>query len=373
MKKKQYHYLKPQSKNARWLLILLPILILIMSSLVYAFGRNNILDTDEKTSCAIPTINKSDRVSTIFEWRDVTQLSASEMADSIVLAKNIGINTINLNVDRYIEISELKDVTQKNIKANEFNNSVSEYLRIANQNNIKVNALAGGTQWSTKDHWYLNELIIKSVYEFNIVHLDKFKGIEFDVEPYATKEFKNNPSETLTEFIDYVAKAYDSTDATFKDVAMPLGFSVPFWLDENGDGIKQIKINGVSLYPIQHLIEIVNSHKGTLTIMAYRNALDGKDGIYSHISDEFDYAETKNTNKVLIIGQEIGDVKPDKTTYFSVGYDQAITNINEILAQYGEKKYFAGVAFNDMKSLKSLYSNRKCVEKELITSKDNSL
>lgn len=315
-------------------------------------------------SCTIPTINAGQSRAAVYEWRDISTHSDDQVSTSLSLAKGMGINTVLLNVDRFIEISEIADQSTRDTSSIEYADRLSSYISQANSNGIRVTALAGGPEWYKTDRFYITEKVLDDVQLFNSAHTSKFDGIEFDVEPYTTSEYKDDKELVITKYIQYVDKVLK---ASINDgvQAIPIGFSIPFWLDESDGEIKQIQFNDAKKLPVHHLIDLVKPLGGSITVMAYRNTLGGPDGVYKHAQSEVDYAQKVSAHRSIVIAQETTDIQPDKVTYFGPGYDQAVININAIVSKFSGNKVFKGISINDLESLDKLYSNSICKDESI--------
>ncbi|RBW68705.1 hypothetical protein DS031_15230 [Bacillus taeanensis] len=86
-------------------------------------------------------------------------------------------------------------------------------------------------------------------------------------------------------------------------------------------------------------------------MMAYRNKLDGNNGILALTKNEIDYAEKQKKEIVIAL-----ETKPLEESHLSFagnlkGLDQAINEINNIYSSY---KSFRGIAVHDYNYWKAL-------------------
>lgn len=294
-----------------------------------------------------------------YEWRGVLNLTSDQVSHSIQVASALGVNEIYLDISDYIAIEESLDKSTKIGEKNEYIKKLESYLLKANDKHIRVSVLAGGPKWHQPEYAYLTDMVVDFVSSFNArpYMAVRIVGIELDVEPYVSGDFKGNETESvqkLVEYIDTVSGELEKQNES-KEERINVGFSVPFWLDTI-----TITYNDQTLPAIEKILSIANRDNSTITIMAYRNQLNGEDGVIANVDSELTYAEKLNANDILVIGQEVGDVEPAKTTYFSKGLGYTLSNIEKIYGHFESNNAFLGVAVNDLQSFVLAYDSSTC-------------
>jgi hypothetical protein len=90
--------------------------------------------------------------------------------------------------------------------------------------------------------------------------------------------------------------------------------------------------------------------------MAYRNfashpdPIINADGSIALVSGEFDYARTSGAICGIVIGQEFGEVYPQKVSFWWRGRAAFRQAAGELTQTYGSKPQFRGLSVNDLDS-----------------------
>jgi len=98
-----------------------------------------------------------------------------------------------------------------------------------------------------------------------------------------------------------------------------------------------------------HLIDMLRALPETyVLVMAYRNFTSGPDGSIEHVRSEFDYAGQAGTACGIVVGQELGQVYPEKLSFWWAGRAAFRQAAGEIAEAYGQRPQFRGLSVNDM-------------------------
>jgi hypothetical protein len=89
-------------------------------------------------------------------------------------------------------------------------------------------------------------------------------------------------------------------------------------------------------------------------IMAYRNFTSGPDGSIEHVRSEFDYASQVGAACGIVVGQEFGQVYPEKVSFWWAGRAAFRQAAEEIAAEYGQRPQFRGISVNDMNAYQAV-------------------
>lgn len=272
-----------------------------------------------------------------------------------------GIDTIYMNVGEYVDIYEIADPIERKQRADILNVSVREYLKVATGYGFSVHALAGNVDWGNSSHRYLNDIIVGYVKNFNKDNPEvKFHGVQFDIEPYSQEGFDSKNREAIfRDYLDTVTGIVTSfgknqeEDPQFKEVK--LGFVIPYWFDGETEYSKKILWNGEEKYLFYHILNRVNKiQNGYLVIMAYRNFAEGSGGSIEHSLEEIKFAQQNTPRVGIVIGQETSDVDPERITFFSMGFNSMVDEVNKIGMRYEAFPNLGGFAFNNADSFLSL-------------------
>lgn len=105
------------------------------------------------------------------------------------------------------------------------------FIRRANEHGIKVEALAGQSDWIYEDkHIYIKQWIAAvTQYNASVGAIERFQGFHFDIEPYTLGLWKTNQTWVLERWmatIRFIESEVKSTDRSMK-----LAFDIPFWIN----------------------------------------------------------------------------------------------------------------------------------------------
>jgi hypothetical protein len=324
--------------------VLTVLLILAGALLIRKEFMPNVLGTENVTPPQAPIET--------WLWDSPTHISASDLNVLISNAKANHVTTIYITIDEYIDIYELPDPAVKQTRMAQFNESLKNFIQVAQSNGISVQGLAGAPTWANSTYSYIPPIFITYVNEFNtanqgVAHLD---GMQFDIEFYNQSGFDRNKQAKTKEYLDLVSRLVQQTKSAQTNIK--LGFATPFWLDSN---IPSFKYNGKKKTADKHLYDILNNYSYSyVAIMDYRNYADGIDGSINNIKDEMDYAKNTATNVSILVGQETGNEQPAKITFYGLGKDKMYTEMNKVYDYYRTNPNFKGFAINNLNTFISL-------------------
>jgi hypothetical protein len=246
-------------------------------------------------------------------------------------------NTIYVSIDDFLDI-KVTDYEKYTEKLNYF-------IDKATVNKIKVDVVAGSPEWGQPSQRKNAYKIIKFATDYNKKHNHKIRQIQFDIEPYLLKEYENDRTSILKNFIEF---ANIASKQILQSNNIGLGFVIPHFYDEKQNWTPKIIRNGVTTSVFNHIIILLkNIHNSSLIIMSYRNYFDGKNGVNEILSTEIE-SETNNTK--IIIAQETGNILPAYTTFYGLKKYRLFIQLNKIQNKYKNKKSFGGIAIHDYKN-----------------------
>ncbi|MCY9762700.1 hypothetical protein M5X06_25680 [Paenibacillus alvei] len=208
------------------------------------------------------------------------------------------------------------------------------FLRQAGQAGIEVHGLAGHPLWALREY---RDRIMKlvdwvSAYNQSSAAAERFKGIHLDVEPYVLPEWEVDPQPVLrswTENMEHVIDAVKGRGSLEISVDMPVWF----------DNIMVPNTQSTSLS------EWIISRFDHVTLMAYRQQLDGGNGIIELVQNEMEIAD--RFGKSIFIGVNTKPMTETHTTFYDAGIqamDAALKQVSERLEHHAS---FTGVAIHD--------------------------
>lgn len=282
-------------------------------------------------------------------WRTVLTMS-SEYRDSIMQgAKDNGINTIYLSIDTYLDVLALKDELYRTEQKNRFNSALDSFVQKAHENGIKVDAVAGRSNWTEEKNRYKVDLIIEYVKEYNRTHEVKLRGLQFDIESYTLDSYQKDPKKVLIEFLNLV----DDTVRELKDDDIRFSIAIPEFYDSNSMHAPKFFYKGRYRYMFDHLLSIFEKKPGSsMLIMGYRNKSLGPDG-----SINLSYGEVMGANKSytkILVGTETSEVEPTSITFHGMPKSIYIEQVQYIRDAFEESYSFGGIATHHLESLLKL-------------------
>jgi hypothetical protein len=290
----------------------------------------------------------------IWDWSNPTNKTTKNLDDMSNYMYLHQLNTVYVDVSGYLAIAANPNAAQKAASQKQFETSLDRYISTLSKEHIKVYAAAGDVSWSNTQERHIPLSIVDFVASYNQTHAKaKFAGVEFDIESYNQPGFETASNTVkalvLSDYLDTVnAIATKVTNYDHKGQNLALGFTIPYWYDNENGNIPQVtwqEKTGPTLY---HLLDRLNSvPRSNVVVMSYRNASAGNDGVIAHSRTEIDYAEAKAPNVKVLIGQEVNDVQPTKTTYYGESLADLSTQVKAFEDEFQTSGVFGGVAVND--------------------------
>lgn len=280
-------------------------------------------------------------------WTPTMYLTNDYVSEIVLGAKEKGINTIYLSIDSYLDIFVMEESQTKINRELDFKNKIENFIKIANENDIEVDALAGWKNWAEEGNLYKPYAVVNFVKDFNEESSYKFRGFQYDVEPYLLERFETEQSDVLRNFTELIHK----TENFFKDTDIRFAVVIPDFYDKKDEVTEKFYYNGLSEYIIPHLINILDERKGnSVIVMSYRNFADGEDGSIEVSKNEMKTFKRKAKNTKLIIAQETGDFPPPYITFHSKSRSHLYTEIEKIEAEFAKNRNYGGIAIHYINS-----------------------
>ncbi len=293
--------------------------------------------------------------STSWLWASPNNMTSASMQSYLSFAKSRNIKTVYMDIDPYVGISAITDPTTRTQQINAFNASVNSFITMAQSYNIKVQGLAGDTDWANSTHNYLSPMLVDYILNYNIAHPSApFDGMSFDIEFYNLSDFSANQITYSTNYLNLVSNLIIKVNNTNSNIK--LSFAVPFWLDEDGP-IPAFTYNGQSKLLAYHFLDVLNTmnnHGGQMLIMAYRNYADGIDGTIALSKNEINYAGVNAKNTSIFVGQDVANDTPSKITFYGLGQTTFNTEVAKINSAFATNPTYRGIAIEELVSYQKL-------------------
>ncbi len=226
-----------------------------------------------------------------------------------------------------------------------------QFNREAHRQGLTVHALAGDPRWGQSRYHAVSLEWLSAVQRFNAGSSpdERFDGIHSDVEVYLlAKSWAERPAELLGGYLDLNAEMAEQIHSSSE----PLFFSVdiPFWFDD--DTAYRILWHGQIKLPSYHVLDTVDA----VTVMAYRNFAEGRDGTIELVSLEMEYADP--LGKKVTIGQETQrNLFPPYVTFGGTSCSTMRRELQKIQNVLGARPSFGGFAFHHYESYRELCSD----------------
>lgn len=272
-------------------------------------------------------------------WTPILDITPKYRNSIISGAKNNGITNIYLSIDSYLDIYVMKNGSKKDELRKKFDEIVRTFIAEANKNGITVDAEGGWRNWAEKGHSYKAFAVLNYAIEFNKNHKEKFRGFQYDIEPYLLDSYKKNKKQVLSNFLDLVGetvKRLNNTDLQFTVV-------IPEFYDGATGETPSFSYFGKNGFALEHLLSILDRRdQSKIIIMSYRNFSKGDDGSIDISEDEIQKANGHKTK--VIIAQETGDVPPPYITFHNTSRKYYKKQVSIIQKAFAKEKSYGGIA-----------------------------
>ncbi len=272
-------------------------------------------------------------------WTPPLDQTENYRSEIIAKAKAGGIKNIYLSIDSYLDIFVLPDGEEKDIATREFDKAVEDFITLAHRNNINVDAEGGWRNWAEIGNSYKAFAVLDYAINYNKNHLEKFRGFQFDVEPYLLESYRENKVGALGNFVNLIDEAVARLDSTDLEISVV----IPEFYDGNSSETPKFFYAGENTYAFNHLLKILDRRDGSkIIIMSYRNFSNGDDGTIDVSKEEIEVADSFKTK--IIVAQETGNVNPAYITFFNTNKSYFDKQSALIEQAFSKNKSYGGTA-----------------------------
>ena len=266
-------------------------------------------------------------------------------------AERENINTIYLSVDSYLDIFAMPDGVAKERKKGEFEKVLNNFIVEANKRGIEVDAEGGWRNWAEPGHEYKSLAIVSFVKEFNSKNLNKFRGFQYDVEPYMLEGYEQSSSTALSNFI----KLVDKTEKSLDPDGLRFSVVIPAFYDKDDGATPLITYRGVETSVFEHLLKILERRNGnSIIVMSYRNFAKKSDGSIEISNNELSTARRGRYNTRIVIAQETGDFLPEYITFHGKSKNYFRNETGLLSKAFVRNPNFGGLAIHFANSMYEL-------------------
>ncbi len=279
-------------------------------------------------------------------WTPILQMNEEYMRTIIGGAKEQGVNVLYLSIDSYLDIYTLPDSLDKEKKKKQFSDVLDQFLSIAKESGIVVDAEAGWRNWAEPGHMYKPFAVVNFVKNFNVSHTHKFRGFQYDVEPYMLPGYKSSTEgkqEALTNF----TKLVDDTVYYLRGSDLKFSVVVPDFYDKYDDMTPRFEYADKNDYAFGHLLTVLDKRLGSsIIIMSYRNFAEGSDGSIDVSKNEMRTASRGRFYTQIVLAQETGDVEPAYITFHGTSKEYLNEQTTKLRSAFSSDRNFAGLAIH---------------------------
>lgn len=284
-------------------------------------------------------------------WESPVETSEKYQNDIFTFAVSQGINTIYVTVDDYLEIYSMIEGDAKEKKKQTYFDSVAAFISRAQAKGISVDAEAGWRDWAEPTVRWKADAIVAFVKEYNSTRSPKFRGLQYDVEPYLLPSYENDKTSRLKYFVELVER----TSALLEGTNIRFAIVIPHFYDSAQAWTPSFTYNGTSAHTFTHLLKIMNKRPGgSIILMSYRNTAEGEDGTIQLSEVEVAQATKAGGPTSIIVAQEVGNVEPDYVTFYGTSRKKYIEQAGIVQSVLRKYKNFGGMAVHYIDTLREL-------------------
>lgn len=282
-------------------------------------------------------------------WTPTLEMTPSYWNSIIAGAKENGIRNIYLSLDSYLDIFVLPDGAEKTAKQKTFDSILEKFIGAAHKNGMTVDAEAGWRNWAEQGNEYKAFAIIDYVLRFNSMHAEKFRGLQYDIEPYLLEEYAKDKADVLYNFVSLVSE----TTSRLKKSDLEFSVVIPDFYDKSSGETPKFFYGLRYEYTLTHLLNVLDRRpNSTLIVMAYRNFSKGTGGSIDISEEEIQTANKYNTK--VLVAQETGDFPPSYITFHHTSRSYMNAQIKNIEKAFANDKSYNGVAIHYANALMEL-------------------
>ncbi len=288
---------------------------------------------------AVPQNGTGTKEMGIWEWTTPTSMTSDDMATAVNSASANGFNVIYLTIDDYLSLDSLPNGTARTQAISGYSEIISQFLALAAQKGIRVDAEAGWRDWGVPANRWKAADTMNFVASYNKTHTVKFGGMQYDVEPYLLPQYNTDKATVLTQYVGLV----DGLATQAKASGVALSMVIPHFFDDVVQWTPEVTANGITAYTDNHLIRLLAQvPQGRLIVMAYRNNALGTNGAIDVANAEVKEADAAGVK--VLVAQETGPVTPSYVTFYGLGKHALSAQADAISNTFKNDPSFGGIS-----------------------------
>ncbi|OEH94298.1 hypothetical protein [Bacillus solimangrovi] len=220
----------------------------------------------------------------------------------------------DVSADLYFAVEQGVEQLYGYVPSDVDEDNLETFVSEANELGIDVYALQGQPNWVTNIEKARTWLSF--INQYNRTSSSPFAGVIFDVEPYLLEGWDEEQTLIVSQFM----ALFDQLQEDNAD--LQLKWTIPFWFDR------------VEATPTQTLAEYMIERADEISVMAYRDELNGHDGLLAHINEEIKWAEQYKTPLAIII--ETRQADNEKVSFYGEKqkFEHAIIELRHVADRY---------------------------------------
>jgi len=301
------------------------------------------------------SLPKNERLG-VWDWTAPDTISSSKKREIAATLKARGVTEVYIDITSYLDDDELPDTLARMAKTSAFTTALRETVRDLHSEGIAAHALAGDTHWADPDYTYIPLKLLAYVADYNKTTTsdEKLVGMQFDIEFYNDKGFKDTQLAYTQQFLNLTQSLVDERGKRFADDPLfDLGFAISAAMDGSDTSyIPNINYNGTMQPPLSVLFHQLQGGNlpAYVAVMAYRNTANAT---VERVQTEMEMAK-KFPNVKVLVGEETTNVAPKSLTF----YGQSLTDLRQmtssIQSTFADNPALGGYAINDQEGFLKL-------------------
>lgn len=220
------------------------------------------------------------------------------------------------------------------VDANKPYDYYQSFIREATAKGIEVHAVAGHPAWSLAGNQQRMIKIARWVKQYNqaVSRSEQIRGIQLDIEPYLLPQWQTERERVIRE---WQANIETFTDELKQDGELEASVALPFWLDDTptpGD-------------PDLPLSKWLISRFDTVCIMAYRDTLEGPNGLLALVEQEMKQAD--ELQRSVLIAVNMKEIEDDHASLAEEGAAEMNRLLEQLPERLADHASYSGTAIHD--------------------------
>ncbi|MED4584818.1 hypothetical protein P9578_18745 [Brevibacillus choshinensis] len=244
--------------------------------------------------------------------------------------------TIGRDKQQILSFCEQNEITliYLRIDMNKTYDYYRSFIRDANARGIEVHAVAGHPAWALASNQKRMLKIVNWVKQYNesVTRAEQVRGIQLDIEPYLLPQWETEQERVIREWQSNIDVF---TAEVKKDSDLEASAAIPFWMDD----IPTPSNRDLSLST--WLI----SRFDTVCIMAYRDELDGPNGLLSLVDEEMNQAD--KLERRVLIAVNMKEIEDDHASFAEEGAEEMNQLLEKLPAKMADHPSYSGNAIHD--------------------------